>query len=96
MSTKEDIIEVIKTVIDPDLFIDIYTLGLIYEVQKDGEKVNIKMTFTTPACPSGPMLIEEVRMRVRELEDVEEVNVEIVFEPPWEPSEELKEMMGIA
>ena len=95
MPTKEQLIETLKTVIDPDLYIDIYTLGLIYEVEIIESRVQIKMTFTTPACPSGPQLIAEVKMRLLEYDEVDEVDVDIVFEPPWEPSEELKEMMGL-
>ena len=94
--TKEQVEDVIKTIIDPELFIDIWTLGLIYDIAIVEREVNIKMTFTSMACPAGPQLVEEVRQKtVGELEEVDECNVEVVFEPPWTPSEELKAMMGI-
>ncbi len=95
MITQEQVIEKIKTIYDPDLYIDIWTLGLIYNISVEGPILRIKMTFTTPACPSGPQLIQEVVERTQELEGVEETKVEVVFQPPWEPSEELKALMGL-
>jgi len=95
MATKEEVIDKLKTVVDPELFIDIWTLGLIYDVDVDGETLDIRMTFTSPACPAGPQLVGEVKEKALELDGLETVNVEIVFDPPWEPSEDLKAMMGI-
>lgn len=95
MPTKEDVTEAIKTIIDPELFIDIYTLGLIYDIDIQGEELNIKMTFTSMACPAGPELADQVKQKTEELEGISETKVEVVFDPPWEPSEELKGMMGI-
>lgn len=96
MAIKEDIVEVIKTIIDPELHIDIYTLGLIYEIEVEDSKVDIDMTFTSMACPVGPQLVEQVRSKVLDVDGVENVEVKVVFDPPWQPSEELKAMMGIA
>lgn len=95
MATRDDVIEAIKTIIDPDLYIDIWTLGLIYEVNIDGDQLQVKMTFTSPACPSGPELVQEVKNKTEQLEGIAATTVEVVFRPPWEPSEELKAMMGI-
>lgn len=95
MTSKEDIIEVIKTIIDPELYIDIWTLGLIYGVQIEEDKVKIEMTFTSMACPVGPQLVEQVRDKILDIDGVKEVDVKVVFEPLWQPSEELKAMMGI-
>lgn len=95
MATREEIIEVIKTVEDPELFLDIWFLGLIYRVDVDEDRVEIDITFTSPMCPAGPMLIEEVKSKVNELDGVEEVKVEVVFTPPWEPSDEVKAMLGM-
>ncbi|MCB0345409.1 MAG: metal-sulfur cluster assembly factor [Bdellovibrionales bacterium] len=95
MATKDDVIETLKEIIDPELFIDIWTLGLIYGVEVEEGKVDVKMTFTSMACPAGPQLVEEVRTKTSELEGVEDVNVEVVFTPPWQPSDELKAMLGI-
>ena len=96
MVTREDIVEQLKTVIDPELYIDVWTLGLIYDISisEEGE-VGIRMTFTSIACPAGPQLVEEVRSKVLKAAGVTKSTVEVVFVPPWEPSEELKAMLGI-
>lgn len=95
MATREDVIEVLKTIEDPEVFLDIWFLGLIYRIEVKEEIVEIDMTFTTPMCPAGPMLTEQVKTRVEELEGVSETVVQVVFEPPWEPSDEVKAMMGM-
>ena len=64
MPTKDEITEVIKTIIDPELFIDIWTLGLIYDIAIAEEKVDVKMTFTSMACPAGPQLVSQVKEKV--------------------------------
>jgi len=92
---KELVIEALKKVIDPELFIDVWTLGLIYEVEVEDEACKIKMTFTSVACPMGPQLVGDVKEKVLQVEDIAEVEVEVVFQPPWQPSEDLKAMMGI-
>jgi metal-sulfur cluster biosynthetic enzyme len=91
------VIEVIKTIIDPELFLDIWTLGLIYEVNIDEDlgKIGILMTFTSPACPAGPELVEEVRSKLVVLPSVKEVSVDVTLTPPWQPSEELRALLGI-
>lgn len=96
MVTREAVVEQLKTVLDPELYIDVWTLGLIYDISiaEDGE-VAIRMTFTSIACPAGPQLVEDVRTKVSALEGVTKVQVEVVFVPPWEPSDELKAMLGI-
>lgn len=96
LSRKDKAIEAIKTIIDPELFIDIWTLGLIYEVQAEDADVRVKMTFTSMACPAGPQLVDQVRTKLMGVEDIDTVEVEVVFDPPWEPSEELKALMGMA
>lgn len=95
MPTQEQIIEVIKTIEDPDIFLDIWFLGLIYNIDIQPQIVDILMTFTTPLCPSGPWLIEQVKTKIEALEGVEQVNVSITFNPPWQASDELKELLGI-
>ena len=85
----------LKTIFDPDLYIDIWTLGLIYDIKIEDDRLDIEMTFTSIACPSGPQLVEEVKTRTKAIPGVGETNVKVVFTPPWEPSEELKAMLGI-
>ena len=95
MATKDDVIEALKTVVDPELFIDVWTLGLIYDIDIEDRLLKIKMTFTSMACPAGPQLMGDVKHRTEELEDIDETLVEVVFTPPWQPSDELKAMLGI-
>ena len=71
------------------------TLGLIYDVQINEENVNIKMTLTTPACPFGPQLMYEIKEKVMEIKEVKNVNIDLVFEPSWKPTEEIKQMLGV-
>lgn len=96
MPTRDQIVEKLKKVIDPELYLDIWTLGLIYGITIDEDRVDIEMTFTSVACPAGPQLVEEVRGKVGEVEGVGQVNVKVVFTPPWQPSEDLKSLLGIA
>ena len=95
MITRELIIDALKKVIDPELGIDIYTLGLIYEITPTEKKPKIKMTLTSPMCPYGPQVIADVKHFVGELKGVEDVEVELTFEPLWEPTEEVKLMLGV-
>ena len=93
--SREAIIEALKKVEDPDLFLDIYFLGLIYSINIDEGEVVIDMTFTTPLCPSGPYLKQEVESKVGAVTGVTKVTVNITFNPPWEPSEEVKGLLGM-
>jgi len=93
--TKEKIIKKIKTVKDPELEIDIYTLGLIYDISiTDENEIKIIMTLTTPFCPYGNEIItavEDVMWRLKP----SGVNVEITFEPVWEAPKGLREILGV-
>lgn len=95
MTTKEEVIKILETIIDPELYIDIWTLGLIYQVEINDGILQVVMTFTSVACPAGPQLVEEIQLKTKGLPGISETKVEIVFDPPWKPSDELKEMLGI-
>lgn len=95
MIEKEKVIEALKNCYDPELRLDVYTLGLIYDIKIENEKVNILMTLTSPMCPYGPMIMDEVKLRVGAVKNVKEVNVELTFEPVWQPTEEIKMMLGV-
>ena len=104
MAISEDAVrEELKKVIDPELFVNIVDLGLIYDVDiQDGEegkhKVQIEMTMTSPMCPAGPQLVGNSKQVVEQLDEVEEVEVKIVLDPPWTPdlmSEDAKDQLGI-
>jgi FeS assembly SUF system protein len=90
LSLRDRIIEVIKTCYDPEIPVDIWELGLIYEINiNEGNDVLIRMTLTSPACPVAETLPPDVENKIREIPDVNSAKVEITFEPPWE-----KEMMS--
>jgi len=93
MPTKEQVFDALKDVIDPEMGIDIVTLELIYNVNIENDAVNVKMTLTSPMCPFGPAIIEEVKTNVTKL-GVKEVRVELTFEPLWQPSKELRATLG--
>jgi metal-sulfur cluster biosynthetic enzyme len=93
--SREAIIEALKTVEDPELFLDIWFLGLIYNIGIDGGQVVIDMTFTSPMCPAGPQLKHEVQHKVKAVAGVTDVVVNITFQPPWEPSDEVKGLLGM-
>ena len=96
MVIKEDLVEVLKTVEDPELFMDVWTLGLIYELELKKDKVEILMTFTTPMCPYGPMLIDMIKDAITDkYKEIKDVKVDITFDPPWEHSEELRAVFGV-
>ena len=84
---EERIVDVLKTVYDPEIPVNIYDLGLIYKVDvKDEGDVDIDMTFTAPSCPAADFILEEVRQKVDSLEGVKNATVNLVFEPAWDQS----------
>lgn len=93
--SRDEIVEVLKTVNDPEILMDVWTLGLIYKIDIAGRAVKILMTFTSMMCPAGPQLVNDVTRRVEALPNVQRADVEVTFTPPWEPSEELRAMLGI-
>ena len=96
MVDREKLIAALKDCFDPELQIDVWTLGLIYEISASTDgKVDIKMTLTTPFCPYGPALMEEIEEKVKSVDGVISVDIELVFDPPWQPSDELRGMLGI-
>jgi metal-sulfur cluster biosynthetic enzyme len=97
MPTLEEVNDALSNVIDPELGLDFVELGLVYDVEIDGGKVDITFTLTTPACPIGPQVTEQMIEFVGELEDVDEVTPKMVFSPPWSPdrmSEDAKFALG--
>ncbi len=88
---QEQIIERIKTVYDPEIPVDVYELGLIYDIESrnQGKAVHILMTLTSPNCPAAEEIPAEIEQKVKEIEGVEQVTVQITFDPPWD-----KDMMS--
>ena len=98
MVTEEVITEALKEVYDPELHYNIVDLGLVYDVEVSDGSVHIVMTLTTPACPVGPMVIDQIQENVGLLPGVKDVDVEITFDPPWGPdliSEEARADLGL-
>ena len=84
---EERIVDVLKTVYDPEIPVNIYDLGLIYRVEVNDEGiVDIDMTFTAPSCPAADFILEDVRLKIDTIEGVKSANVNLVFEPEWDKS----------
>ncbi len=95
MITKDQIIEVLKTVKDPEVSLDVWTMGLIYNLEIEKNTVKILMTYTTPFCPWGPQLNEEITNALKDQLGIKKVDIEITFDPPYKMPEELRTMLGI-
>jgi FeS assembly SUF system protein len=81
------IVDVLKTVYDPEIPVNIYDLGMIYKVDVgEGGQVDLDMTFTAPNCPAADFILEDVRTKIESVEGVESANVNLVFEPAWDQS----------
>src|ERR671916_3224451 len=97
MPTVEEVTEALTNVIDPELGLDFVELGLIYEVEVEDGKVHVTFTLTSPGCPIGPQVSEQIEEFVGELPGVESVESTMVFSPPWSPermSEDAKFALG--
>jgi metal-sulfur cluster biosynthetic enzyme len=103
MITEDMVRSALKNVYDPEIGLDIVNLGLVYniDVQEHGKKVDVDMTLTTPACPAGPQILEQVRREIGTLKDVyaelDEININLVWTPFWNPSmmsEDAREELG--
>ena len=98
MATAEELIETLKQVIDPELMVNIVDLGLIYSVNEEDRKVAVEMTLTSPACPAGPQIVQQAKMALERLDDVDEAKITITLSPPWTPdrmTDDAKDMLGI-
>ena len=95
---EERIVDVLKTVYDPEIPVDIWNLGMIYkiDVQEDGT-VDVDMTFTAPSCPAADFILEDVRTKIESVDGVTGANINLVFDPVWDPrmmSEEARVELG--
>ena len=97
--TKEVVIEALKNVYDPEIPVNVVDLGLIYDVQvKEGSDIYVQMTLTFPGCGMGPFIAQQAEWAIQEIDGVADVEIEMVFDPPWSPeliSEEAKAQLGI-
>ncbi len=98
LNIEENIVKMLKTVFDPEIPVDVYNLGLIYNIDvQDNGHVRIDMTLTAPSCPASEFLMEDIRMKVESVEGVKSLDVQLVFEPEWDKdmmSEEAKLELG--
>ena len=97
MPSKEEVLEVLRQVEDPELGMDIVDLGLLYDVEVEGPKVKIIYSLTSMGCPAGPLIAGDIDRAAREVEGVEEVDLELTFDPPWTPdrmSDDAKFILG--
>ncbi|MCI6642807.1 MAG: iron-sulfur cluster assembly protein [Bacteroidales bacterium] len=95
---EETIVEMLKTVYDPEIPVDVYNLGLIYKIDlKDDYTLDVDMTMTAPNCPAADFIMEDVRMKLASIEGIKDVVINLVFEPEWDRdmmSEEAKLELG--
>src|SRR5581483_6137442 len=98
MPTRDDVIEAMRQVEDPELGMDIVDLGLLYDVEVAGPKVKVIYSLTSMGCPAGPMIEQDIVAVAQSLDDVDEVEAELTFDPPWTPdkmSDDAKFILGI-
>ncbi|MDO8628772.1 MAG: metal-sulfur cluster assembly factor [Nanoarchaeota archaeon] len=95
MVTKENVITILKTVKDPELWIDIWTIGLIREITLEKTKITILMTLTTPQCPYGPQLMDDMKQALIKGTKIKNIDLQLTFNPPWKPTEELRKVLGV-
>jgi metal-sulfur cluster biosynthetic enzyme len=98
MPTKEDVFEALRQVEDPELGMDIVELGLLYDVEVEGPRVKVTHSLTSMGCPAGPMIQEDIDRTTREVPGVEDVEIELTWDPPWTPermSDDAKFILGI-
>ncbi|MGI9559014.1 MAG: metal-sulfur cluster assembly factor [Thermodesulfobacteriota bacterium] len=96
--SKEKVFEILGDIYDPEIPVDIVNLGLIYNVEVEGGGVKILMTMTSPGCPAAGQIVAEAKMLTSEIEGVDKVDVEVVWDPPWTPemmSEAARESFNI-
>jgi metal-sulfur cluster biosynthetic enzyme len=90
--TSEAVLAVLRHVVDPELHINIVDLGLVYGASVAGDKVDVKMTLTSPGCPYGPYLLHQVKDTVLSLKGIKDANIEVVWDPPWGPDKMTEEV----
>ncbi len=98
MPSEAELIDALKEVIDPELMVDIVSLGLVYDVRQEEKTVHVEMTLTSPACPAGPQIIHQAKMSLEKFDDVEKADIKLVMDPPWTPermTEDARDQLGI-
>jgi metal-sulfur cluster biosynthetic enzyme len=97
MPTRDEVMEVLRTVEDPELGMDIVDLGLLYEVEVEEATAKITYSLTSMGCPAGPLIAQDIDSAARQVEGIEDVELELTFDPPWTPdkmSDDAKFILG--
>ena len=97
MATRDDVLDVLRQVEDPELGMDIVDLGLLYEVEVENSTAKITYSLTSMGCPAGPLIAQDIDSAARQVEGIEEVELELTFDPPWTPdkmSDDAKFILG--
>ena len=97
MASKNDVMEALRQVEDPELGMDIVDLGLVYDVEVEGETAKVTYSLTSMGCPAGPLIAQDIDSAVRQVEGIQDVELELTFDPPWTPdrmSDDAKFILG--
>jgi metal-sulfur cluster biosynthetic enzyme len=97
MATRDEVFEILRTVEDPELGMDIVDLGLLYEVEVEDSTARVKYSLTSMGCPAGPLIAQDIDGAIRQVEGIENVELELTFDPPWTPdrmSDDAKFILG--
>lgn len=97
MATRDEVLAVLRTVEDPELGMDIVDLGLLYEVEIENSTAKVRYSLTSMGCPAGPLIAQDIDGAVRQVEGIEDVELELTFDPPWTPdrmSDDAKFILG--
>ena len=96
--TRNEVMDALRDVYDPEIPVNVVDLGLIYSVEVDDGDVHVEMTLTAAGCGMGPYIAQQAEWRIAEIEDVEDVQVDVVFDPPWNPdmiTDDGKRLLGL-
>ena len=97
MPTRDEVMEILRTVEDPELGMDIVDLGLLYEVEVVDSTAKVTYSLTSMGCPAGPLIAQDIDSAIRQVEGIEDVELELTFDPPWTPdkmSDDAKFILG--
>lgn len=98
MATQEELIDALKTVIDPELMVNIVDLGLVYDVKQEEASAIMEMTLTSPACPAGPQIVQQAKSALEALDGIDTAEITLTMTPPWSPermTEDARDQLGI-
>lgn len=98
VADEGQMLDALRGVLDPELMINVVDLGLVYALNQDGDKVDVDMTLTSPACPAGPQIVQQSKIALERLPGIREANIKLTLSPPWTPdrmTDEARDQLGI-